>query len=1089
MQGDLTYFRKNAVSYYGVFCDEFDKVNPYSDKLTDVRKKYYESHLHTQKDKFKMRVDGEYYRYQYVLNEDMPLRWKVFTDTHIVEKVAVSGDESYRVEIRDRSGKILKKCIYFGSYHNWVKTKYYVYGQEAPAVQLALWNANGLEVILKYVNGEKEKPEILYPCTVVTDKELLKKLTDRLGVPSVSSVCSKGFVYFANENISAQWNKFCANPELLDIPLAGNTVQDTEQAMPVKTEEKPKEEVKPRKKIDLTQTQDVIVPNVVKPDSVVIHSTLHTPDESKIEISENSSENHENEDTATVVRSRPFGMNPSGVVLDKENDSEDEPTEEMLDNEPLQMKLHSDSLIDYTEKSVDPQDEKEEEQNTKNAKNIDVFEYLSDDDEELEETDKSDESDDLESLEDSEQVITLDLDMDFDDEDFDEDELSSDILTEDLSKSPTQEFTSLRGYEVKKVRHNPDADRKKILEKERNKNIAKRAEMKTLDDVKRAYENMGAKSDDAADGEFNPTPFRYAVEPNKNVVPIDKIIKVSDDEVYNYFGGLNADNKRDGRGRTVMKNGCTAYDGGYSNDMRSGFGVYYFRTGKICYVGDWENNRRNGVGISFNHNDRSMLVGSWENDCPTGMCAQFDKNGSFSFAGRWESGSREGVGVLYTPESGGVFVSSWENDVLSDKGTVFDSKGNLVYNGSWKKGARNGKGTQYDRNGLVVYSGEWKNNKYNGQGTLNLPNGCKIVGEFEMGKIHGYAVVTNKKGKKLYEGEWKNNRYDGQGKLFNTRDGSWCEGNFSKGEHVGILSGYSKDGVLLYTGEWRENKFHGKGISYENGEKVYEGQWVGGIKSGSGKEFSDGKCVYIGGFENNMRNGFGTSFNADGSVEYSGLWTDGYYDGVGLLYASGEPRYAGSFIMGTLSGRVNVISNGIVVKECIYTNGECVYMREYTDDGLTLKYDGHVKKGLYEGMGCGFSAYGEKYFEGIFKKNEPFKNMKVSLRKLEKLEYCEEVSESDYNEYISGPDYVVEQAYNGGAFSGLLVDGKPEGKGTILYSDHGYTGAFSGGIACGIGVIYEWDGSEITGTFVKYAGENTTEITLANGVTYHLQNV
>ena len=164
-------------------------------------------------------------------------------------------------------------------------------------------------------------------------------------------------------------------------------------------------------------------------------------------------------------------------------------------------------------------------------------------------------------------------------------------------------------------------------------------------------------------------------------------------------------------------------------------------------------------------------------------------------------------------------------------------------------------------------------------------------------------------------------------------------------------------------------------------------------------------------------------------------------------------------------------------------------MREYTDDGLTLKYEGHVKNGSYEGMGCGFSVYGEKYFEGIFKKNEPFKSMKVRLKNLEALEYSSEVSGSEYRKFVKGPDYAVERDYNGGAYSGLLVNGKPEGKGTIIYIDHGYTGAFVDGAACGVGVIYEWDGSEIKGTFVRQKGENTREITFANGVTYHLKTL
>ena len=44
---------------------------------------------------------------------------------------------------------------------------------------------------------------------------------------------------------------------------------------------------------------------------------------------------------------------------------------------------------------------------------------------------------------------------------------------------------------------------------------------------------------------------------------------------------------RDGRGRTAMENGITAYEGNYKDDKRSGFGAYYFKSGNLCYVGAW----------------------------------------------------------------------------------------------------------------------------------------------------------------------------------------------------------------------------------------------------------------------------------------------------------------------------------------------------------------------------------------------------------------------------------------------------------------------------------------------------------------------
>lgn len=1090
MSGDLTYFKKNAVNYYGVFYDKFDKFNPYNDILTDVRKKYYESDLHMQKAKYSRRVDGIVYRYDFNLNEDTVLKWRVFNDTQIVEKVISASDEKYRVEIRDNTGRILKKCIYFGTYHNWIKTKYYTPGNREPDTQLTLYEDKGVSVILKYTSENNGRPEVLYPCSVVSDEKLLAKITEKLGTPSVSSLCSKGLVYFAEQNVAKLWNMFAANPSLMDERKAADAPDPT-ASKSVREESVPTESPRPRQRIDLTQTQDVIVPNVVVPDSVVIHANKSFPVTPSTVDKAPDDENSRHEES-TVLPSRTYGMTPDGLTLDLSGSSADTKTGDLT-----AAKNRSDSLFDILD---------DEPYNQGGTGDVDVFEYLSEDNstQSTSTADMSDKgnnmseefrpvsSDEFES-----DVTNLDLEIDLDNSitsEFDSAKIDEDF---DTPAHEPSETVPERGYEIKRVR-----TRKPSIEKGRTENIARRAEEKSLDNVKRAYEKLNGEVKD----ESNESQSR------RMSVPVDKIIRVSDDEVYYYFGDTNSNGRREGHGRTIMQNGFTAYDGEYSNDMRNGFGVYYFRTGKICYVGDWKNNTRNGVGVSFNHNDRSMYVGGWDNNCPIGMGAKFDENGNLTFAGRWENGSREGVGMAYNPNDGGVFVSRWEHDVLSDKGTVFDSMGNLVYNGSWKNGVRSGKGTQYAKNGLVVYSGEWKDGKYNGngtqynkegtlvysgewkdgkfngQGSLHLSNGYKVVGSFAMGKIDGYAVLTTKKGKKLYEGEWKNNKYDGDGKQYILRDGSWFQGRFSNGEPVGIMSGYSKDGALLYRGEYHDGKRDGSGICYDNGEKIYEGELSSGTRNGKGHEFADGMCIYSGNFINDKRNGFGTSYTPEGEIEYSGIWKDGFYDGLGLLYEDGEPRFAGSFVMGVLDGRINEIQNGKVVKECIYSDGRCVYMREYINNGTTLKYDGHVKKGLYEGMGCNFSACGEINFEGIFKKNEPFKNMKIKRKNLEPLPYCDEIDESGYNRYISGPNYVVEQEYNGGTYSGLIVNGKPEGKGTLLYADHGYVGDFSDGIACGNGTIYEWDGSEISGTFVKYAGRDTTEITLSSGITYHIQN-
>ncbi len=189
------------------------------------------------------------------------------------------------------------------------------------------------------------------------------------------------------------------------------------------------------------------------------------------------------------------------------------------------------------------------------------------------------------------------------------------------------------------------------------------------------------KSDYAADLEIFSTeepqdkPTKYAVaskglggraQISEKIAPhterAAKRIVISAEESYLYFGKM-IDGLREGRGRTQMQNGCTAYEGGYRNDKRDGFGVYYYKSGKVCYVGGWKENRRDGAGVSYSSRDGSIFVGKWKDNIPTGI------------------------------------------------GTAFDAHGNLIYTGEWKDGKRHGHGTEY-KNGKIVFSGEFREDRY-----------------------------------------------------------------------------------------------------------------------------------------------------------------------------------------------------------------------------------------------------------------------------------------------------------------------------------------------------------------------------------------
>ena len=206
---------------------------------------------------------------------------------------------------------------------------------------------------------------------------------------------------------------------------------------------------------------------------------------------------------------------------------------------------------------------------------------------------------------------------------------------------------------------------------------------------------------DALQDEDNP--FEY--------IKAAKRIVISEQESYLYFGKV-IEGLRQGRGRTQMQNGMTAYEGDYRDDKRDGFGTYYYKSGKICYAGEWKDNQRDGVGISFQAGDSSMHVGRWEKDKPVGTGSIFDSEGNLRYAGRIENGAKQGVGIAYHAEDGSVFVGKWRDNIPTGEGSAFDSEGNLIYTGMWKNGLRHGQGTEYAPDGRIIFSGEWHDDAY-----------------------------------------------------------------------------------------------------------------------------------------------------------------------------------------------------------------------------------------------------------------------------------------------------------------------------------------------------------------------------------------
>ncbi len=544
----------------------------------------------------------------------------------------------------------------------------------------------------------------------------------------------------------------------------------------------------------------------------------------------------------------------------------------------------------------------------------------------------------------------------------------------------------------------------------------------------------------------------------------DKILPLSGKEKCFYYGALDENGARTGLGRTQTSQGKTLYDGTYKNDMRNGFGVYYFKTGRISYLGNWKDNKRDGFGIAFRPTDGSVHVGVFENDAPRGTAARFDKEGNLVYAGSWKDGVKTGAGITVAP-NGALQISAWKDGKQQNTGALLDMYGAVYYSGGLKNGKKEGKGTLFAADGALVYTGMFKNDAFEGQGRLFLEDGGSIAGTFVNGKVNGKACKYTENGTLVYDGMWKDGLPNGDGALY-AADGSKMQGSFIQGKAAGCFSCFSKDGRLCYKGTLADGLYDGQGVLYEEDKPVYDGAFACGEKCGMGRLFEDGACVYMGMFAHGLPNGYGQRFE-NGQRVYYGFFQNGLYHGHGMLFEDDRPKYAGSFSAGKMHGRINRVSDGHIIEECIYQQGKCIYMRSYTLDGALL-YEGNIKDGMREGMGCAFTEFGEKSFEGIFKYNEPFKSMKVIVKKLEPLARCEKLKNTEYESCRTTPAFAVEEPVGGGIYSGMLGErGVPHGKGTMLYPDHRYTGFFEDGAPRGMGVIYFGDGRELRARFVK----------------------
>lgn len=232
---------------------------------------------------------------------------------------------------------------------------------------------------------------------------------------------------------------------------------------------------------------------------------------------------------------------------------------------------------------------------------------------------------------------------------------------EQLSDDEVEENSQISEHEIA---DDTDADAETVDEQtEDSENVVTvDSSGEASEDEETDFENV--ESNIGTHCQIDDVPTEESDEENPEIVneeePHCDVVILTKSGRYTYFGNLDENNCRTGRGRTVSPDGMTSYDGEYLDDRRNGFGVCYYNNGSINYVGNWTDNSRNGGGVGYRLSDGTMHAGKWDNNTPDGYGARFDRNGNLIDVSNYENGVRTGKSVSFD-ENGNIVVSVYEN--------------------------------------------------------------------------------------------------------------------------------------------------------------------------------------------------------------------------------------------------------------------------------------------------------------------------------------------------------------------------------------------------------------------------------------------
>jgi len=190
------------------------------------------------------------------------------------------------------------------------------------------------------------------------------------------------------------------------------------------------------------------------------------------------------------------------------------------------------------------------------------------------------------------------------------------------------------------------------------------------------------------------------------------ILKDKDKDGRILYKGFFEEGKIQGFGMYYYYEKGNYYVGEWKNGLKHGFGIiYYDENKKTKYIGTFENDKYNGYGEELYKNGQYCYKGEYYNDKKHGNGLEYDENGKSSYKGEYQNGKKHGNGTEYyndgkTPK----YIGYYNNGNYDGKGVFYETDG-TYYEGNFSNGKKHGDGKIYDKNNTLLKDVHFENGK------------------------------------------------------------------------------------------------------------------------------------------------------------------------------------------------------------------------------------------------------------------------------------------------------------------------------------------------------------------------------------------